>query len=644
MRTCSVRNACLASFVWLFVLLSLSPTPVMSQDDYRTWSDSTGKNKIKARFIKVEDDVVTLEKQDGDEVEIELKKLSSADQKFVSNLQKEEEDSPFKTKRDDPFKSKSSGKKPASGKASADDSGGPRTVTVDLSGVEQISLAATGEPWKLDIVAPESSPAATRLKSIPLPSKTNFFEGLKGMAISRGTTSKFAVVGYLLDKHGEGGTIRVAICDLKTGKCGTPAVGVGKMVPIALHDDGQQIIMRREEFGFGNQDRLEVWIPKGNKVTKKVSWTPYEADQGAARDVLWAEFVNAETLATSSRDGKVVLWKFPEIEPVCQFDTANGAVPALSPDRKWIAFSNGSDVGVFDIEKQEVVAIQQTPTKLQWPYMAFSPTCQKLACLAFDKVLVWNLATGELERTIPCTGLNVHGSIEFPDDAFVLVGNHYLLDLQNQLKLWTYEGAEQVRSADGITYFAVTEGEKKAGALVPLQIPHPAAKTLLKKALTDPDLFVLREGTTVKIDVSGIPDATQRDRVVKGLTRQLEAIGCKAGANGSINLLASVEGPKDTEINFIAVGTYKFKEYVSQVKFTYRDQPVWHSAQTNAPGIVQLQKGENMDSHLRAREKPSYEFFENVQLPKFLQKPSAGQGPGHSLTLGQSKVSTTGIR
>ena len=57
-----------------------------------------------------------------------------------------------------------------------------------------------------------------------------------------------------------------------------------------------------------------------------------------------------------------------------------------------------------------------------------------------------------------------------------------------------------------------------------------------------------------------------------------------------------------------------------------------------------LKKGENMETHLRGLEHPNYEFFERGQLPKFLQKPAAGQGPNRSLTLGQSKVTVNGMR
>jgi hypothetical protein len=125
------------------------------------------------------------------------------------------------------------------------------------------------------------------------------------------------------------------------------------------------------------------------------------------------------------------------------------------------------------------------------------------------------------------------------------------------LKLWTYQGHDQVRSVAGWTFFGVTEGDKNPGALVAAQVPHPAAKDMLKKALTSPDLFVLKAGTTVKLDLSGIPDAAERERVQEALTKRLQAIQCQVGPNGTIELAASIEGPKEREISFIRSGDYK---------------------------------------------------------------------------------------
>jgi len=610
--------------------------------ELRTWADSAGKHKIKATFVSEENGVVTLEKEDGTMLEIELKKLSKADQKYVAQAVKDAGDDPFKPKADDPFKVKPKRGAPSRDKPSEDTAptGEFRTIQVDSSNAEQLTLA-TSETWQVD-VAETGDLFAVKPKNCPLPKKSNFFEGVKGLAINR--VAKKAAVGLIIAPPGQAARSRVLICDLATGKSTPPATSDGPMAPIALHDDGRQIVMRREEFGFGNQDRLEVWMLASGQIAKRLSFIPYADTQGAPRDVLWAEFLDADHLATSSRAGKVVVWSYPEIEPVYTFSLVDGAVPALSPDRKLIGYSNGTEVGLFDVTKREVIAQQAIPEKLQWPYMAFSPSGRRLGCVAFDKVLAWDVATGKLEKVVPCPGMPIHGAIEFPDDGFILANNKFLIDLENQLKFWTYDGQEQVRSVAGWTFFGVTDGEQNPGALVAMQVPQAAAKDLLKKSLTDPNLFVLKAGTTVKLNLTGIPDAAQRENVAKALTERLQKIKCKAGDNGTIELVATMEGPKERQISYSRSGDYKVQEYLGRVRFVFQGQPAWETSGTNVPFVIMLKAGENIGDHLRAREKPDYSFFERVELPQLLQKPVSGQGAGNSLTLGQSRVTTGGLR
>jgi hypothetical protein len=50
----------------------------------RTWTDSSGKFKIEAKFISLAGGQVTLEKPDGVQIRMPLDKLSAADQSYVT--------------------------------------------------------------------------------------------------------------------------------------------------------------------------------------------------------------------------------------------------------------------------------------------------------------------------------------------------------------------------------------------------------------------------------------------------------------------------------------------------------------------------------------------------------------------------------
>ncbi|MCB9873596.1 MAG: PQQ-binding-like beta-propeller repeat protein, partial [Planctomycetaceae bacterium] len=58
-------------------------TVATAQDKLRTWTDVTGQHKSRAAFVALEDDQVTLRREDGKTVKIPLDRLSAADQAFA---------------------------------------------------------------------------------------------------------------------------------------------------------------------------------------------------------------------------------------------------------------------------------------------------------------------------------------------------------------------------------------------------------------------------------------------------------------------------------------------------------------------------------------------------------------------------------
>src|SRR4051812_6660725 len=105
LKRCEARLAFLAGCVCLTAALFTQSHA--AEGKFRSWADSTGKFKITARFVSLDQGTVTLEQEDGSELEVELKSLTAADQKFVADAVKNAA-SPFKTKSKpaDPFKPK----------------------------------------------------------------------------------------------------------------------------------------------------------------------------------------------------------------------------------------------------------------------------------------------------------------------------------------------------------------------------------------------------------------------------------------------------------------------------------------------------------------------------------------------------------
>ena len=601
--------------------------------DVRTWSDAKGKFKIQAKFAGLADGKVTLEKPDGSEIEIDLKKLSAADQKYVAGLQ-EEEDNPFKPAAEaDPFMPK--------GKAKAREAAataGPRVVEPDWSSSRAVDPVPTNTEW-----AYRPGPAAdagVKLKGtrpIPIPGKAHFFEAFKGLVVN--AKSRRAVIGYTLGEPKPAGVTRLVLCDLEAGTRLGVGVAPGQMVPLALHDDGVRVLMRRDEWGWGNSDRLEVWSLGASGIRKLLQWTPYSDMQGGDRDVRWAAFLDARRLATASSSGKLAVWDLESAKPLYHLQMQGSCIPALSPDRKFLAFTTGKELGLLDVDAGVVTAAIGLPREnLPWPSLSFSAGGRRVACSAFDRLFVWDAAEGKLEGEIPYHGLpNVNGEVLWPDDDTVLLGKHTLVDLPTQVRLWTFTGHELVQPLGGLCWFVSGDSP---GALVPARLPQPSARAALEKALADPGFFILKSGAVVSVDTSALADTAAREKARASLVAKLQALGCVIASGSPLVLSATTEVGPERKVQYHVFGggveVYKLKEHTSRLRFLYEGKVAWEASAAHIPFM--LRKDMTEEQYRQEYERPNYSYFDGVELPKLLTRPNGGA------TLGTSTVSAAGMR
>jgi len=647
----------------LLLAAGLAP-PGDGEAELRTWKDVSGRFKIQARFVGVEGENVTLRKPDGKSVQVLLDRLCSADRTYVADIQKRlADEDPFKPKEEDeadPFRPKPAAPRagamtrpartaPGGTPVAPGVGGEPAAIEADWSSAQLAALPPDGA-WKVTVEAPAADPAAApaRVRGVPIPPTTEFFEGRKGYALSPAGT--YAAVGYALENP-KPGTTRVVIADLKSGKSWSTPKAPGVMGPLAVSDSGDRVLMRREEFGFGNSDRLELWAVSPQGVAREWSLVPYGDVQGPARDVKWAAFLGDDRFATIGGQ-KLVLWDLDPVRPTVTLTVADGCVPALSPDGRLLAFAGDGKVGLLDVRAGEVAALQPLPAlHAPWPAFGFSPSGRRFACHTGGKLFVWDVEDGALHREILLHPLGVppDRSPIWTDDDHVLLADRVLIDVEGQVKAWEFQGPEAAAGdRQGLCWFLIPARPNQPGALVPARLPQPNMQQAVKKALADPEFFIVRPGATVSIDPSGLADASRRAEVVAALTALLARMDVKVAPGATVTLLPTVEAGKEQEISYRTVGagfrtdTFKVRPQISRLRMTYRGQPAWESAASTLPpfDFAHLGPNESLADHVRKFEQPNYAYFGQVELPRLLARP----GPGGSSTLGTSQVSTAGIR
>lgn len=603
----------------------------------RTWTDSTGRFTIEARLVSAEGEQVLLERADGTMVRIDLEKLSAVDREYVLELP---EESPFETVEASPFEP-AAPRSVAPAETTVEAPGAGRAVQIDWSRSRAVDLNPQQEAWSFEPISP-ASPAFEATRRITVPPKRDFFEKTAGLAVS--PNGRRAVIGYVLGRPRTEETTRLVYCDLESGRALNVPEVPGEMMPLAVPPEGNLVLMRRHEFGHGNQDRLELWSLSAEGVRSQVQWTPYDGERGGNRDVKWATYLPDNRLLTISSGGQVALWEATAPAPIWHLPTKGGLIPALHPSGRWLAVLVGEELMMIDIAAGAVAAVLSAPANLHHPTLAFSPDGARLACGSHSKLYVWEMADGQLSREILLSNTVVTGDLLWTDDQHVLIGKRVLVNVDHQVRLWEYQGADQVTRVGEICLLVTSQGDKGPGALVPASLPHPQVGRALEQAMAAPDFFVLREGTRVRLDVTGIEDAEQQEEVRKQLEERLEARGFQVDDQGTITLVASTERGDRREISYRTIGrgfgvrTYEVREFVSRLAFEYEGKTAWQSRGTNLPGFVRLEEGQTMQQYLRRSERPNYAFFERIELPRLLMKPTNGA------VLGRSKVTAGGIQ
>ncbi|QDT52638.1 hypothetical protein Pan44_06500 [Caulifigura coniformis] len=574
----------------------------------RKWKDLTGKFEIEATYVSFEGGKVTLKQTDGEVVEIPISQLSPADVQYVLKEKSGVSLSIPGVSPDEEAKSAT----------------GPTAAAIRWAGVPELSLPAKNN-WGAIRIEP---PVVKKAKSSRLPNTRDFvFEKFTNFVAGRG----FAIAGYNFPEphsFGKKGTTRLVRVNLESGKVEGTIITDGIFSLMDVSPSGEELVMRVESPNAGKSTDLEIWRPAGKTVERKKAFAPFvDGDQFFQQVEMALLGVNGRLVVTSYGERAGII----DVEtgnPIATTPKAHGA--CLSPDRKYAAIL-GDSLFIVDLASGETLA--SLPVNLSsGGVVAFSPDGKRLAAQSGLSLTVWDLSTGETyrEEVLPGGATASNERFAWTSPNHILVGET-LFDLENHLPLWRYSGVDNSLSY-GASTLVLTHFGQQTPVLTAVTLPHPAAVAMARQALASGNLFAVRPGTSVSVDVSAIPDAGEQARAKSGLESRLIAAGLKPVTGGPIVLKASVETSSSQRV-FRRLGTLDapesvtVTEYIAKVEMLVDGKSAWQNASRTGGALSLMTTGnESLQDAASKSSRPNYGFFSEVKLPQYVLRPG---GAGH---------------
>lgn len=589
----------------------------------RTWTDATGKFKTKARLLALEGDEVTLETEAGKTITMNLAKLSDADQAMARKIAaRMEKDAAANAHDANPF---------AEGDP-APPSGNPaRQATVGAGDWSECRSVVPAPPqgWSVSVGA---APAAEKLASKPiaLPAsgkneQNRFFEKVDGFLLARGAARGCVVIH---DAHpGRAAETSIIPVDLAAGKAGAALRWPSTLRPVDIGPEGTAVLGRADQmFAQGTViPALGVWRMSGGTLEEVRVWSPHPTGEAQGTAPSFAAFVDEDHVVCVTFPGSLVLWKVSEGKAVYRFDVDPGSTPAISPDGKVLAAAVKGGVYLFDALSGDTLA-RLPGSDIPGGTLSFRPDGGQLASLSPQRLLVWNLAGGDVYRDIFFPAAIGAESVDWLFGGYVLAGGANLVDLERRIVLWRYQhdaaGPFSRGYAERGGRMWYTLGDGAGGrAIYASRLPHDEA--LKTAAGLDPArLLAVVPGTTFTVEtrIQAMPDELARVRTA--LEGALASAGMKVGAGGLV-LEAITETGESREMSYRSFGldrtaqTVRVTDQISRLRIVENGKTIWEAmAVGGAPAVLQIKDGETIEQALAPYRTPNLAFFEVVGIPR----------------------------
>ncbi len=596
------------------------------------WSDQTGKFRIRAALIRIDDANVTLRKEDLQEVTVPIKKLSNGDQAYLKRLEKE------------------------LGPAAQRPAAAPSVEEFDIND-DSLFLANSGTGRAA--IQPDLVPAYQKLNEGGVAFAVDDFHDRLGAVIPLGGRGSYLLAAIEGGPGSKGVPTRLLWAALEERKvAGRQQLPPGEVV-LDYHAKSHRLLTYasiKSEGDFRGKPVLTVWevLPKDKQAKPIVRWNA--AAESVPREP-WARMIDANTVLHRWTNQQYVGWDIEAKAMKYKFDQESFFAPTLtlSGSHRYVFVPEDKQVRIIEGASGQVVSVLPSPQGASG--IGVTEDGRLAAVLSRNALTVWDLTDETAEPEVyqaEAVGTPFSAELRWVGDRRVMVDQgswgQVLFSLDLRLPLWNYQfDSSAVSESDGrrmrdvidghLVYAAsLRSGSERGLAVGAVKLPGPkveeAAGSLDREALN-----IMKPGSRVSLDVKC---GTHNAEVRAALEEQVADNQWVLNTSAPARLVAEMGRSESQTVTYrMFTGgeqSATITPYYSRLKVTIGEKVAWQSGtSTGAPPMIHLREGETVQSELTEWEKPNPGYFGSVDLPAKLLDPDKKKG------LGVTKVTTRGL-
>jgi WD40 repeat protein len=462
------------------------------------------------------------------------------------------------------------------------------------------------------------------------------------------------VVSIKSEKKGQPSFTRADLCDTSSGKIITEWPIPAQQAVIDLSPDGRAFLTTYSQPGK-DRNTLRLWIIGTDGQLRRFAWKPHtptrpdgirfepgeRTDPLSAQEIRWAAFVGNDRIVSYSQLGQLRVFETDGVKPLVSVE-GSPCRPALSPDGNKVAIVTGNAVTLVDPVAGTVNGTRWVGQIPAHAALAFSPDGSKLAIGGNGKAFFLNMISGDVqEAVLPKLHVSDTGKYDKPfgwaGNSFLFADSH-LHDQRFPASVWDYSGVEQVQFSGNRIWACVRSSGSTTSALYSYSLPNPQSIESIEEACDQSELFALKVGDGIKIDVTGLPE-NKRGEVQTALEQRLKSLGYKVDPASKAILLASVDttGTKSGTA-YTGLETFVYQKKPAVLRLVVNGKELWTGAWAiEPPFTIRMAPSVALADHLKQFEigEPNYKLFTAAPIPSYFPGPQAPTSPfGNTELLG----------